>query len=148
MGVGTKTMLQRREALPIYIAVGNRVILDEIIRELSRQAGIQIVGSTSDAARILAEIARFQPWVVLIHCDLGTQPGIEIISSIDKRFPGIRIIALSDQSGLGLFREAIRAGARDFVIVPQDLGTLSQTLRARWTIHGVAMNKQEARKAR
>lgn len=122
-------MVRRLDSLPVYVVCGNRVLLDDILRELSRQSTIAVVGSTTNPDRVLTDIARAQPWVILVHLDLGSRSGVDIISAIDRRFPALRIIALTDQI-LGDPREVIRAGARDLVILPDQIATLTQSIRA------------------
>jgi pilus assembly protein CpaE len=120
----------RDEQIRVFVAASTRLALERLTGALSRQSDIAIVGSATDSQRVLAEIPRSQPWVVVAEMGLQPQSAVDVTREIDRRFPGVRVIILAGEQELGLFKDAVRAGARDFIVQPVEPADLIKSIIA------------------
>ncbi len=89
----------------------------------------QIVGEVSDGAKILEQCGETQPDAVLIDVAIPNSDGITATRQLMDRYPHLTVVILSATSKFEDLREALAAGARDYVAKPFDADELRATLR-------------------
>jgi DNA-binding response OmpR family regulator len=82
---------------------------------------------------VLPALTRFQPHAMVLDYHLSDIDGVEVIRQI-RGEPAFVSLPIIMASGLDVEREAMEAGATQFLIKPMDPGQLSSTLK-RLTAH-------------
>jgi PAS domain S-box-containing protein len=77
---------------------------------LSRQEGVEVVGSASTSAAALSEVTRLTPDVVLIDYALPDRDGVATTRLIKGAFPGVSVILMNESYDEALVADAVEAG--------------------------------------
>ncbi|NJN18962.1 MAG: response regulator transcription factor [Oscillochloris sp.] len=102
----------------------NSVVLAEdhtIVREgvrmlLSGDASLNVVGEASDGREAVALVERLQPDVLILDVMLPGLNGLDVIRQVCQRSPHTAIVMLTMFSDEGYVLEALRLGARGYVL--------------------------------
>jgi DNA-binding NarL/FixJ family response regulator len=100
---------------------------------LDREADIAVVGEAGSAAAAMVMLARTQPDVVLLDLKLSAAnewDGLNACSKIADRFPMSRVLVLTTFADNWLILQAIRQGAKGYVVKDVDLTDLVRAIRA------------------
>ncbi len=100
---------------------------------LELEQGLEVVGEASDATSALAMLSSVQPDIVLLDLSLGgrgTTEGLEICRSITLQYPQMAVIILTTFLEEYLVMQAIRNGARGYVLKDVDAVDLVKIVRA------------------
>ena len=119
------------------LASRSRVLLvddDPISREglarLIRREPEFLLAGQADEPEIALRAIRFdRPDLVLLDLSLTGGTGTELICTICRRHPGIRILALSAQEEVSTIEEALRAGAMGYISKRTAFEDVVQALR-------------------
>ena len=93
---------------------------------LSGHSEIEIVGEADSAAGALRETERTHPDVILMDIGLPDKTGIEATREIKKKFPDVKIVALTIHEDEEYFFQMLAAGASGYVpkrAAPEELIT-------------------------
>lgn len=93
----------------------------EVVREglqtiLRTAPQIRVVGAARDGAEAVELAATLQPDVVLMDLKMPGMNGIQAIRVLSERFPGIAAVALTTYEADEWVFDAIRSGARGYVL--------------------------------
>ena len=83
---------------------------------LEAEDGIEAVGEAGTARDAIFEARSTEPDVILLDVVMPDQSGLEIIPTLLKEHPEVRILVLSMQDDQQYVREAFAAGARGYVL--------------------------------
>ncbi len=116
------------------------VIVDDhaIVRQglaaiLEREPDIEVVGEAADAASAKAVIARQRPDLVLLDLKLSMDAdadGLELCHELTARHPGLGVLVLTTFLDDRLVIEAIRHGAKGYLLKDVDAVELIRGIRA------------------
>ncbi len=117
---------------PIKIAIADD---HEIFREgfkllLKNQQEIELVGEAENGKELLEVAAKQQPEVVIIDIKMPVMDGIETCKSIKKKFPNIKVIALTMFNDDNLIVDMLEAGARGYLLKNTNKNELMQATKA------------------
>ena len=84
------------------------------------QRGYQAKGFT-DAEGALAEIGREPPQIVITDLKLPGRNGLELISELKTRMPGLPVVMMTAYETVETAVEAMRLGAYDYLVKPVEL---------------------------
>jgi DNA-binding NarL/FixJ family response regulator len=113
-------------ALRVCIADDHMLILGAIRGALQAAEDIEVVGSTSSGAEVMALVERERPDVVLLDHRMPGLDGLACLKLIKERFPEVKVLMLSASEDPKLISEALAAGASAYIgkrINPQDLAS-------------------------
>jgi len=105
---------------------GLRVMLD-------REPDLQVVGDADGERSAITMVTQATPDVVLMDLKLtidGGCEGLDLCAKVADRFPESRILVLTTFADEWLVREAIRQGAKGYVVKDVDLTELIRAIRA------------------
>jgi DNA-binding NarL/FixJ family response regulator len=100
---------------------------------LGREPGLQVVGDVGTESAAMTMVAQARPDVVLMDLKLtmeGGSEGLGLCARIADSFPQSRILVLTSFADEWLVREAIRQGAKGYVVKDVDLTELIRAIRA------------------
>ncbi|MDJ0648208.1 MAG: NHLP bacteriocin system secretion protein [Xenococcaceae cyanobacterium MO_188.B19] len=83
---------------------------------LDTEVSIEVVGTTTNGASGINLIESLQPDVVLLDGEIPVIDGFEIIEIIVARFPGCKILVLSDSDSPDKINRVLKAGARGYLL--------------------------------
>jgi DNA-binding response OmpR family regulator len=98
----------------------------QLIGKMLKLHGFISIGLT-DATLAIETIKLEKPHLILMDYHLGSSHGLEILSEL--RSDGVdSTIPVIMTSGMDRRKEALNAGAEDFLVKPFDWGTLAKTI--------------------
>jgi DNA-binding NarL/FixJ family response regulator len=99
------------------LTVDDHPLLREGIAALVKaEPDLEIIAEASNGEEAVQQFRRHRPDVTLMDIQMPTLNGIEAISRIRNEFPGAKIIVLSTYSGDVQVLQAIKAGARGYIV--------------------------------
>lgn len=114
------------------MSTGSSILLvsdDKQISEQIIQQALQMYPNFQQAApsEVKKEIDRISPDVVLL-INPEDESGIELVQYIHSEYPDVIIVFIAKQQDFLLFRDASRAGANDFFVLPDELSQFSDRI--------------------
>jgi len=83
---------------------------------LNEQPDISVVGEAADGPEATQLVERLKPDVLVVDMMMGVMSGIEVTRSVRKLSPKTCVVVLSMHADEGYVLEALRAGARAYVL--------------------------------
>ena len=107
----------KRSDRPIRVLVADdsATALACICRYLEFEGVFEIVGTVSDGLRLVQKAGRLRPDLVLTDISMPLLNGLEATAELRRLFPELRIVVITQLSGLSLREECARRGADGFV---------------------------------
>ncbi|MBI4858801.1 MAG: response regulator [Candidatus Riflebacteria bacterium] len=106
------------QKLRICIAEDSKVVRAAIQSLLTNSGYFELVGAAQDGREALDICKDSKPQVVLLDVSMPGMDGIEAARQITAICPDSVVIMLSSQDDMDVIREALKAGARDFIRKP------------------------------
>lgn len=92
--------------------------------------GMVVVGEASDGEEALELAALHRPDIVLLDLSMPGRNGLEVTASLQRDWPGIRVVIISMHTDLARVRQALDAGASGFVVKDAAVAELELAVRA------------------
>jgi two-component system response regulator YesN len=90
-----------------------------IITSIDWQAyDIEVVGEASNGKEALTKALELKPHIVLTDIRMPIMDGLEFSKLLKEQLPGTRVVILSGYDDFAYAREAVRLGARDYLLKP------------------------------
>lgn len=105
------------------VRAGIRALLQSI-------ANVQIVAEASDGHAALQLVAAHRPTIAMLDVAMKGMNGIEATARIVKEFPETRVIILSVHANEEYVRQALRAGARGYLLKDAAVAELELAVNA------------------
>jgi DNA-binding NarL/FixJ family response regulator len=115
--------------IKVVIADDHSLVRQGLRRYLELADDIQIVGEASTGAEVIAEVERESPDVALLDIRMPDMDGLEAAAAIGGKYPDVGVIMLTAYDDRELVVDAVRAGARGYVLKARDAEHLTQTVR-------------------
>lgn len=87
-------------------------------KEVLEKEGYEIIGEASDGIEVVEKYKKLKPDVVIMDITMPRMDGLNAMRAILRLDPNARIIVCSALGQHRLIIEAIKAGARDFIVKP------------------------------
>jgi DNA-binding NarL/FixJ family response regulator len=105
------------------------IVRQGIVRLVNQEDDMEVVGEVGDGKKLVREIDRLKPDVLMLDISLGDRSGIEITKDIRISHPDLPILVLSMHSELLYAERALRAGARGYIMKDEATDKLVLALR-------------------
>lgn len=117
----------------VRLVIGHqyRLFLDSLAAVLAGH-GFEIVGTGTSQPQLLGSVSQHLPSICLATIRLAGGGGLEVLRTIGKTHPGIKVVLLAGESDFGLMQAAVEAGAAGFI--PAD-GHVENIARALARVH-------------
>jgi DNA-binding NarL/FixJ family response regulator len=118
-------------AIRVVIADDHSLVRQGLRRYLEMAGDIQVVGEASNGREVLGmmENGSGEPDIVLLDIRMPEMDGLETARKIKQRHPRVGVIMLTAYDDRQFVVEAVRAGARGYVLKARDAEHLIQTVR-------------------
>jgi two-component system, NarL family, response regulator LiaR len=90
---------------------------------------VEVVGTAEDGAQALDQIAQHTPDLVLMDLKMPTMNGVQATRRIRERFPDVRVLVLTTYDADDWVLDAIRAGARGYLLKDSPRDTITDAIR-------------------
>lgn len=112
------TAAAQSDAAPIRLLLvdDHPLVRDGLRARLGAVPGLEVVGEAGCADEALDEAQRLQPDMALVDIGMQGMNGIELTAQLRRRHPQIAVLILSMYANSQYVTEAIRAGARGYVL--------------------------------
>lgn len=107
-------------------AIFMRTLLKKMIEE---EAGYIIVGEGSNGFEAIEQAKRNKPDVMTLDITMPDMDGVKAIEKVLEYSPDTKIIMVSAMGQQSMVIDAIKLGARDFVIKPFEKSRILQAVR-------------------
>ena len=103
---------------PRVVVVDDAVFMRSQLRDLLEEGGFAVVAEGEDGADALQLYAEHRPDLLTLDLVMPRMTGVEALRELRDRYPEARVIVCSSLSDQETIFEAIRLGARDYVLKP------------------------------
>lgn len=97
---------------------------------LSLEPELEVVGIANNGEQALAQVEAFSPDVVLMDVRMPVMDGREATRKICQQYPHIKVLVLSTFDDAQYIADAIRAGAKGYLLKDMPSEELAQAIRA------------------
>ncbi len=113
-----------------FVVVDDAVFMRTIIRKMIEQVDeYKVVGEASNGRDAIEAAAKYQPDIMTLDITMPELDGIQAVPEILKVSPKTRIIMVSAMGQQSMVIEAIKMGAKDFVIKPFEKSRVYQAIK-------------------
>jgi DNA-binding NarL/FixJ family response regulator len=116
----------------VLIAEDHKLVREGLRALLRREADIQIVAEASDGLEALQQVAARHPDLVVMDAGLPGLSGIEATRRLKAVQPSLPVLILSMHDDAKTVDQALRAGARGYILKGLGVADLCQAIR---TVH-------------
>lgn len=99
----------------VLVADDSATALACICRYLEFEGVFEVVATASDGLQLIQKTGRLRPELVLTDLSMPRLNGLEAAAELRRLFPELRIVIITQLSGLSLREECLRCGANGFV---------------------------------
>jgi DNA-binding NarL/FixJ family response regulator len=119
----------RVSTVRVVIADDHSLVRQGLRRYLDMAEDIEVVGEAADGAETLALIEQTKPDIALLDIRMPEMDGLEAARRIRDKHPEVGVIMLTAYDDRQFVVEAVRSGARGYVLKARDAEHLIQTVR-------------------
>jgi len=113
-----------------FVIVDDAVFMRTIIKKMIEQVdGYTVVGEATNGREAVEAARKYQPDIMTLDITMPEMDGIVAVPEIMKVSPNTRIIMVSAMGQQSMVIEAIKMGARDFVIKPFEKSRVYQAIK-------------------
>jgi two-component system chemotaxis response regulator CheY len=110
------------------LVTDDALIIREIIKDLAASAGWEVVGEAANGQEAIERYRELHPDAVTLDLVMPEFDGLHALHGIMEIDAQAKVLVVSALEQRGVLKDAIRAGAADFVAKPFDKRSLQATL--------------------
>jgi two-component system chemotaxis response regulator CheY len=100
------------------LVVDDAAFMRMMVKDILRKGGYEVIGEAEDGTRAIERYKDLRPDLVTMDITMPDMDGIKAVKEIRQVDPRARIIMCSAMGQQAMVIDAIRAGAKDFVVKP------------------------------
>lgn len=113
------------------LLVDDQAILCQVLQTwLERESDLEVVGTAHDSQTAIEQVETLKPDIVLLDIQMPGMDGIAATQIICQRFPETKVIVLSGYDSDTYLSNAIRAGAKGYLLKNTAAEDLAHTIRS------------------
>lgn len=102
--------------IKIILADDHHIVRKGIRALLTAQSDFQVIGETGDGLEAVSMVESLTPDVLVLDLMMGGLNGLEVTRQLQKKTPRVGIVVLSMHSDESYVLEALRSGARAYIL--------------------------------
>ena len=118
------------QAIRVLVADDHAGFRSGLAALLGTQAGLKLVGEARDGAEAVARTLELQPDVVLMDLGMPGMDGVTATRRIRESSPHVAVLVLTMAAGDDAVFDALRAGARGYLLKGADRAELRRAIEA------------------
>ncbi len=104
-----------------FVITDDAIFMRTLLRKIIEQSDeFEVVGEASNGLEAIDAAEKYQPDILTLDITMPEMDGIQAVKEILKVSPKTRIIMVSAMGQQSMVIEAIKQGAKDFVVKPFD----------------------------
>lgn len=113
-----------------FVVVDDAVFMRTLLRRiLEENEEFEVVGEGSNGYEAIEQATIFKPDIMTLDITMPDMDGIKAVKEVLKVSPDTKVIMVSAMGQQSMVIEAIKLGARDFVIKPFDRTRVEQAVK-------------------
>ena len=116
-------------SIRVAIADDHVLVISGLKAMLEKVEGMSISFSVTSGSDLLQELGMHQPDVLLLDIQMPDTNGIDLCKHIHAKYPGVRIIALTNFEQSSYVKQMVRNGAMGYLLKNIDSKTLLDAIR-------------------
>ncbi|WP_055668157.1 response regulator [Desnuesiella massiliensis] len=100
------------------LIVDDAAFMRMMIKDILEKNGFEVVGEASNGIKAVEMYKKDKPDIVTMDITMPDMDGIEAVKQIKAFDPAAKVIMCSAMGQQTMVMDAIRAGARDFIVKP------------------------------
>ncbi len=122
--------MSEKKQIKIVLVDDHPLVRQGLKRVFDNTEGMSVCAEAPGADDALRRLSQYQPDIVIVDISLkGDVDGIELVSAIKKRFPGIKILVLSMHDELSYIERAVKSGASGYVSKNDPLEIVTEAIK-------------------
>lgn len=117
------------QTVRILLVDDHRIVREGLISMLHTQPDLKIIGEAGNGYEALERIEQLRPDVVLLDLEMPELDGVHVLKHIRSRFPEVRVVVLTAFASDERILDAVRAGARGYLLKEAALSDVIQAIR-------------------
>ncbi len=110
------------------LVADDALIIRQIIKDMATAAGWEVVGEASNGQEAIERYRELHPDAVTLDMVMPGHDGLHALHGIMEFDSDAKVLVVSALEQRGVLKDAIKAGASDFVAKPFDKKSLQATL--------------------
>jgi len=110
------------------LVADDAMIIRQIIKDMAVSAGWEVVGEASNGQEAIERYRELHPDAVTLDLVMPEHDGLHALQGIMEFDSEAKVLVVSALEQRGVLKDAIKAGASDFVTKPFDKRNLAATL--------------------
>jgi DNA-binding NarL/FixJ family response regulator len=115
--------------ISVLIVEDHQVTLDGLKHGLSREQGVNVIGSASNSDEGLELAKRLRPDIILLDLHLPGSAGPKSMVKAFCSVPGSRVVVFSGESRMAFIQIVLAMGAAGYLLKSESVGTVAETIR-------------------
>jgi len=124
--------IERTDVVGIMLVDDHAIVRQGLRSILEREDDMQVVAEASTAAEAMAVVGHTRPQIVLLDLKLSTSSdteGLDLCAELVRLHPQLGVLVLTTFLDEHLVLQAVRAGARGYVVKDVDTSALIRAIR-------------------
>jgi NarL family two-component system response regulator LiaR len=121
-----------QDVIRVMIVDDHTMVRKGLAAMLKAKPDLELIGEASNGHEALRLCQDVQPDVILMDLMMPQMDGVTAIQAVRRRWPAIRMIALTSFKEKDLVQRALRAGAISYLLKNVSIDDLAQAIRAAW----------------
>lgn len=113
----------------LLIADDHQVLLDGFISLFDDVPDIEVVGTAKHGKEVLSFLEENEVDVILLDINMPVMNGVEACKKVSKKYPEIKVIALSMYDQQSYFKRMIQYGARGYLLKNDSAEEIEKAIR-------------------
>jgi two-component system chemotaxis response regulator CheY len=110
------------------LVVDDAVFMRKMVSDALTKQGHEVIGEASNGAEAITQFQALSPDVMTLDITMPEKDGVEALREIVAIDPSARVVMCSALGQESKVLEAVRAGAKDFVVKPFQPDRLAQAV--------------------
>jgi DNA-binding NarL/FixJ family response regulator len=113
----------------IFLADDHQIVRKGIKAILSTESDFNIIGEAGDGIETVKAVEELKPDILILDLMMGGINGLEVTRQLSKKIPEIGIVVLSMHSNEAYVLEALRSGAKAYILKDNTTEDLVHAIR-------------------
>lgn len=118
-----------RSVLQVLVVDDHPVFRRGLVDALGEHADLHVCAEAATTAAALGAVESHEPDVALVDLSLGSESGLDLVSTLAERHPRVRVLVLSGHDEALHADRALKAGALGYVMKDKPIGELVSAVR-------------------
>ena len=117
---------------PTVLVADDAALVRKMLRDMLADTDFEVIGEATNGAEAIAKYTALKPDLMLMDIMMPDVSGVTAVKEIVAADSQARIVICSVLGQQDMVMEALRAGARDFVVKPFSANKIREALQRTW----------------